>query len=98
MPSMPDKKTVLFSPLAEKDISNIIRGVIDYTSHYSSGENLLNALRTQITMLGFLPKMGKKGIVENTREIFCRSYRIIYTETATEVIILKVIHSRRKYP
>ncbi|WP_165772767.1 type II toxin-antitoxin system RelE/ParE family toxin [Caviibacterium pharyngocola] len=96
MPNAP--KQVVLTQKAKRDIQEIIRNVVDYTSHYSSGETLANELKHKILMLGFIPKSGRNGIVEGTRELFCRSYRIVYKETELQVRILTVIHSRRNYP
>ncbi|WP_241008639.1 type II toxin-antitoxin system RelE/ParE family toxin [Aggregatibacter actinomycetemcomitans] len=46
-----------------------------------------------------LPKCGKiRNDTSGTREIFARSYRVVYLELDDYVQIVAVVHSRRLYP
>lgn len=51
----------------------------------------------KIELIGRLPKVFKLQ-PDGNRHAFCRRYRIIYREINTEIHILTIIHSLRKYP
>ncbi len=88
---------LIVSADAKNDIREIMQNVIDYTSYTSSGVKLYNEFREKFDLIAMLPKCGKRR-EDGTREIFARSYRIVYEEIEDAVVILTVIHARRLYP
>ncbi|VGM96716.1 Plasmid stabilisation system protein [uncultured Avibacterium sp.] len=93
---MPAKKLEVTLP-AIRQLDEILSSVSDYTGSLKSSEKLNSELQKVFQRIAFLPKIGKKRDDE-TRELFCRHYRIVYREYDDRVEIITVIHSRRKYP
>ena len=49
--------------------------------------------------LAFMPYIGRRGRVENTREfVFHPNYFIVYETAENRIKILNVLHTRRQYP
>lgn len=92
------RKPVVFSENAAQDLEEILANVAFFTCSYTSAERLYLDLMNTIEKLGDFPKMGVIGKVENTREFWCRGYRIVYQEFEDEVLITTIIHTRRQYP
>lgn len=93
-------KPWIISQNAKRNIAEILDNVVEYTSHTSTGAKLYNEFIEKFDLVGQLPKCGKlrQGKSKNIREIFARSYRIVYQEFDDHIEILTVIHSRRLYP
>ncbi|QIW16253.1 hypothetical protein A4G20_07865 [Pasteurellaceae bacterium RH1A] len=91
-------KAVRLTSKARSNIQEILQNVVEFTGWASSGEKLLREFQEQFDLIGFVPKAGKAGIIAGTREVFCRSYRIVYREYDEFVEITTILHSRRKYP
>lgn len=79
-------------------MQEIIRNVVEYTYSYESGDKLSAEIHNTLENLSYFPQLGVVGLVENTRECFCRGYRIVYRETETQIQILTIIHCRQEYP
>lgn len=90
-------KPYLISDEAFASIDEIIQNVVDYTSYTSSGIKLYNELFEKFELISLLPRSGKLR-ADGTREIFARSYRIVYQELDDHIRIIAVIHARRLYP
>lgn len=90
-------KPVIISASAQRDLTEIVENVVDYTGHTASGVKLFNEIYEKFDLISQLPKCGKSR-EDGTREIFARSYRIVYQELDETVQILTVIHARRLYP
>ncbi|MDK9430995.1 type II toxin-antitoxin system RelE/ParE family toxin [Gallibacterium anatis] len=90
-------KAFIISEQAKKDLSNIFDSVSDYTGSVTSAAKLREAFFDKFELIRLLPKTGKQRN-DDTRETFCRHYRVVYREFDDRVEILTVIHSRRKYP
>lgn len=90
-------KSVIISDDAQENLENIFDNVVEYTSHTSSGVKLMEELYGKFDLIAMLPRCGKRRD-DDTREIFARSYRIVYQENENSVEILAVIHARRLYP
>lgn len=90
-------KKLVVSKNARNDITGIMKNVVDYTSHTTSGIKIYNEIREKFDLITMLPKCGKQKD-DGTREIFARSYRIVYEEMEDSVVILTVIHARKLYP
>ena len=84
---------------AKRNIAQILDNVIEYTSHTETGTRLYSELVEKFNLIGMLPKCGKPRADQmSTREVFSRSYRIVYQEFDDHIKILTVIHSRQLYP
>ncbi|QGM81002.1 type II toxin-antitoxin system RelE/ParE family toxin [Otariodibacter oris] len=93
-------KQVIITQNAQDNINEIIKSVIEFTGHSSSGIKLYRDLYEKFELIGFLPKSGKlRNDNSGLREIFCRgTYRIVYRELDDIIQIITVIHTRKKYP
>lgn len=92
-------KPWVISDNAKRDIAEILDNVIEYTTHTSTGVRLYEELIEKFNLIGMLPKCGKiRNDNSSTREIFARSYRVVYLELDDYIQIVAVIHSRRLYP
>ncbi|AGK01949.1 plasmid stabilization system protein [Mannheimia haemolytica M42548] len=89
---------MLMTRRASMNLQQIIRNVVEYTYSYESGDKLSAEIHNTLDNLSYFPRIGVIGSVENTRECFCRGYRIIYRETENQVQILAIIHCRQQYP
>lgn len=72
-------KPYFLSNKALADIDEVIQNVVDYTTYTSTGIKRYNELFEKFELLSLLPaseKLRKDGF----REIFARSYRIVYQE------------------
>ncbi len=61
---------------------------------------VLLKIQNAINNLVYFPMMGKQGRVEGTRELFVSQtpYIIIYKISSQTIIILRILHSSRRYP
>lgn len=92
-------KPWIISNNAKRDIAEILDNVIEYTSHTSTGVKLYQEFLEKFDLISALPRCGKvRADNSNTREIFARSYRIVYQEFDKCIQIIAVVHSRRLYP
>ncbi|MGX2957159.1 type II toxin-antitoxin system RelE/ParE family toxin [Ursidibacter arcticus] len=93
------RKPYIISDQALKDIDEIIENVIEFTSYTASGIKLYNEIFETLELISLLPKAGRMRQENNAlREMFARSYRIVYQEFDDVILIITVIHSRRLYP
>lgn len=90
-------KALIVSDKAQENLRNIISSVVEYTTHAASGVKLATEIYEKYDLISMLPKCGKLRD-DGTRELFARSYRIVYEETEDSVVILTVIHARKLYP
>jgi toxin ParE1/3/4 len=90
-------KAWLISDEAQQDIDDIIENIVEYTSWTSTGIKLYSELYEKFELIASLPKCGRQRF-DDTREIFTRSYRIVYKEFEDHIKIIAVIHARRLYP
>jgi addiction module RelE/StbE family toxin len=88
---------VIWTPQAELDRLNIF--------HYIINDNEAAALRMDELFsqagerLGKVPRMGRKGIIDGTREyIVHRNYRLVYEISGDEIWILALVHTARQWP
>lgn len=66
-----------------------------------AADRVLLRIDQSISLLEKFPRIGRAGSVEETREISVPNtpYIVVYTEPdAYEIWILRVLHSRQKYP
>lgn len=87
----------VISAEAQNDINDIIENIVEYTGSTSTGIKLYKELFDKFDLIAILPNSGRNRM-DGTREIFARSYRIVYKEYPDHIRILAVIHSRRLYP
>lgn len=92
------RKTIVFSENATQDLEQILANVAFFTCSYTSAERLYEELTSTIEKFSDFPKMGVVGKVADTREFWCRGYRIVYQELEHEILITTIIHTSRKYP
>lgn len=90
---------VNFTPQAQDDLV-AIRGWIAEDDK-DAADRVISRIRQTIMMFGLFPMMGHEGDVPDTREFKVTGlpYLVVYRiASATELDILTVIHSARKYP
>lgn len=66
-----------------------------------AADNVIVRIDQSISLLESFPRIGRTGIVEETREMAVPNtpYVVVYSEPdAFEIWILRVIHGRQKYP
>ena len=91
-------KDYVISPQAQENLEDIFSNVAFYTYSYQSAEKLFDELFGVFELLALFPTMGIEGNVIGTREFYKRGYRIVYEIQCEQVIILAVLHCKRKYP
>ena len=59
----------------------------------------MDEIEIKVTKLASRPKLYRSGRVSGTREMVVRpNYIVIYTETPSGVLVLRVLHSARLWP
>ncbi|MGK6318495.1 type II toxin-antitoxin system RelE/ParE family toxin [Sphingomonas sp. DT-204] len=90
---------VNFTPQARDDLA-AIRSWIAEDDERAADRVIARIVQTAM-MFGQFPMLGRTGVVEGTREfsVVGLPYLIVYQiASETEVDVLTVIHTRRKYP
>ncbi|MEO8722462.1 MAG: type II toxin-antitoxin system RelE/ParE family toxin [Sphingobium sp.] len=90
---------VNFTPNAKDDLT-AIRDWIAQDDERAADNVIARILQTAM-MFGQFPMLGRNGLVEGTREfsVVGLPYVIVYQITSeTELDVLTVVHTRRKYP
>ena len=90
---------VNFTPQARDDLFDVRDWIAEHDER--AADRVLSRIRQTTLMLGQFPLMGRPGQVEDTREfpVTGLPYLIVYRiMSATDLDILNVIHTRRKYP
>lgn len=90
---------VNFTPQARDDLA-AIRDWIAQDDERAADRVVARIVQTAM-MFGQFPLLGRSGLVEGTREfsVVGLPYVIIYRIASdTEVDVLTIIHTRRKYP
>lgn len=90
---------VNFTPQARDDLVAIRDWIAE--DNERAAERVIARVVQTAMMFGQFPLMGRAGIVEGTREfsVVGLPYVIIYRiASETELDVLTIIHSRRKYP
>ncbi|MGL4208482.1 MAG: type II toxin-antitoxin system RelE/ParE family toxin [Candidatus Adiutrix sp.] len=75
--------------------------IVEYISddNPEAAQALKDELLTTIGKLPQNPQMYRVGRVFGTREIVIRkNYIVIYSETPSQITILRILHAARKYP
>jgi toxin ParE1/3/4 len=88
-----------FTPQALDDL-RAIRGWIAADDELAA-ERVIARIRQTVTMFGQFPLLGHPGEVPETREfkVIGLPYLVVYSiASETELDILTVLHSARKYP
>ena len=64
-----------------------------------AADRLAVAFEERISRLADWPGIGRPGRVNNTREFILHpNYLVVYQVAGDEVIILRVLHARQRYP
>lgn len=90
---------VNFTPQARDDLA-AIRDWIAQDDERAADRVIARIVQTAM-MFGQFPLLGRVGLVEGTREfsVVGLPYLIVYRiESDTEVDVLTIMHTRRKYP
>lgn len=90
---------VKFTPQARADLIGIRAWIAEDDDR--AADRVLSRIRQTAMLLGQFPMMGRTGQVEDTREFTVTGlpYVLVYQlVTATDLDILAVLHTRRKYP
>ena len=78
-----------------------LREIVEYISDRdpAAAEAFEVALRHGIDRLGAFPQSGRPGRVAGTRELMLHpNYLAIYAVGTDHVVILEILHARRRYP
>ena len=90
---------VNFTPQAKDDLEAIHDWIAEDDPR--AADNVVARIAQTAIMFGQFPMLGRAGIVEDTREfsVVGLPYLIVYRiASETEVDVLTVVHTRRKYP
>jgi toxin ParE1/3/4 len=90
---------IRFSDRAIAEIEEIRAWLTDDDS--ATAERIVARIRQTIAMFEMFPMLGHDGEVEGTREFKVTGlpYLIVYKiATATDLVIISILHSRRNYP
>ena len=90
---------VNFTPQAKADLLAIKTWITQDDER--AADRVLSRIRQTIIMFGQFPELGRRGQVIGTREFSVTGlpYLIVYRiESDTDIDILTVIHTHRKYP
>lgn len=65
-----------------------------------AASRVVKAIREQVKPLGEHPQMGRKGIIEGTRELVISRlpYLVVYQHQDDTVTVLAVVHTARNWP
>jgi toxin ParE1/3/4 len=77
------------------------RSLLDYISdrNEAAADRLEASFEERIARLGEAPAIGRPGRVKDTREFILHpNYIAIYQVSDTEVTIIRVLHTSRRYP
>lgn len=75
--------------------------IVDYISddHPDAALALMDEIQGKVAQLPAHPKRCRSGRVEGTRELVVRpNYIVVYTETASAVTVLRVLHAAQMWP
>jgi toxin ParE1/3/4 len=78
-----------------------LRSLLDYISdrNEAAADRLEASFEERIARLGESPAIGRPGRIKDTREFILHpNYIAIYQVTDTEVTIIRVLHTSRRYP
>lgn len=89
---------VSFTPQAQDDLA----GIRDWIAadDPSAAERVVSRIVQTAMMFGQFPLLGRVGRVDGTREfsVVGLPYIIVYAVSETNVDVLTVVHTRRRYP
>ena len=75
--------------------------IVDYISddNPDAALALMDDIQSKVAQLPAHPKRCRPGRVEGTRELVVRpNYIVVYTETASAVTVLRVLHAAQMWP
>lgn len=75
--------------------------IVDYISddNPDAALSLMDEIQGKVAQLPAHPKRCRPGRVEGTRELVVRpNYIVVYTETASAVTVLRVLHAAQMWP
>ncbi len=82
---------------ASADLLEIVGYIAD--DNPSAAQALKNDIEAKADALPKHPKLYKPGRMKGTREMVIQpNYVVIYRATATEITILRVLHTARQWP
>jgi toxin ParE1/3/4 len=89
---------VRFSSRAEEDILNAVRHIA--ADNPNAARIVSRRIREAAERLRDLPKIGRVGRVESTRErpVSRTPYLLIYRLDEDEVVVLRILHGRQNWP
>lgn len=89
---------ILWSPEARHDLRALFRFILQYDR--SSAERIRDLIFEKVELLASMPDMGRPGRVPGTREFLVETtpYIIPYRVRENTLEVLRVYHSKRKWP
>lgn len=87
------------TPQAKDDLTAIRDWIAEDDAH--AADNVVARVVQTAMMFGQFPMLGRAGVVEDTREfsVVGLPYLIVYRiASETDVDVLTVVHTRRRYP
>lgn len=88
-----------FAPAALADLKKIRAWIAEDDT--SAADRVVARIRQTILMLEAFPLLGRPGLVQGTRQLSVAGlpYFVVYKLVSdTELVILAILHGRRKYP
>ncbi|MEE4228762.1 type II toxin-antitoxin system RelE/ParE family toxin [Pseudomonas viridiflava] len=89
--------TVEWSSWARQDLL----AIIDYISddNVTAAQEMKDTVESRVANLPLHPRLYKEGREPGTREMVVHpNYIVIYSESTTTLIVLRVLHVARKWP
>ncbi len=75
--------------------------IFDYVSErdFDAACSLDRMLEERASGLTSMPRLGRPGLIEGTRELTVHAnYRLVYEVSDAAIMVLNVIHARRDWP
>lgn len=89
--------SILWGEDAVTDLRTIINFI--QQRNPSAAEGILDEIEDRVDQLSSFPRQGRPGRVSGTRELVVEpTYVVVYTESESEVVILRVLHTSQQWP
>ncbi len=88
----------VITPSASQDL-NSIKNFIETDNFFTAQKVIMHITKTVRTIIANNPHIGRHGKVLRTREFILTKYpyKIVYTVKENELVILRVLHTSRKW-
>lgn len=88
---------LVYTAHALDNIEDIAFNITEFAGAYSA-IHVIDDIKKSIDLLAYAPEMGVVGEIQDTREIYPRGYRVVYSIIDGTIYIRTIVHCRRLYP